>query len=301
MKARHLFLNSGFLILIALLVGIATGVSYKPRESTYLLLGTIMALSITRIDFHRMKSKGKKGIFLPILLVYGFSPLMTLLPAYLLIKNQDFINGFILMAVVPSAVSLVAFSRILDGDVELALSGTGSVYLASLILMPLMGWFMLGEGISVFSLVYSVTLLVLLPFIVSRILVFIKTDERLGEGKKYLTNILFFILVLNIVGAKRSAFFIGGEMILAISIACIVKTSVAGTIIYFTAKKLGMEEEDARSYALFGSFKNGGLAVALAVALFGAGAAIPAAISIVFDMGSMSYYGFLFKRYGKNF
>lgn len=300
MRLRSLLLNNGFLILVALAVGIITGFSYKPRESTYLLLGTIMTLSVTKVDFERMRAKGKKGLIIPVLLVYGFSPLMTLIPAYFLINNQDFLYGFTVMAIVPSAISLIAFTGILDGDVELALSGTGSVYTASLILMPLMGWLLLGEVIDVVSLFYSVFLLLVVPILLSRVLVVLRADERLGEGKKYLTNILFFLLVLNIVGARREAFFIEPSSILIIGLICLLRSSVAGTLVYFAAKRLGVDEGDSRTYVLFGAFKNGGLAVALSVTLFSPEAAIPAAISIVFDMGSIGYYDMLFRRFGKN-
>ncbi len=300
MRLRGLLLNNGFLIFLALTIGIATGISYKPKESTYLLLGTIMALSVTKIDFERMKAKGKNSLIVPVILVFGYSPLMTLIPAYLLIKNPDFLKGFILMAIVPSAISLIAFTKILEGDVELALSGTASVYFASIFLMPLMGKLLLGRSVSALSLLQSIVLLVIIPFLVSRAFVRMKIDERLGEGKKYLTNILFFILVLNIVGARRSAFFIGPYLIIAISTVCIVKTSVAGTIIYLISKRFGVSEEDSRAYVLFGAFKNGGLAVALSVALFNPAVAIPAAISVVFDMLSMSYYSLLFRAYSKN-
>ena len=296
MKLRSILLNNGFLIILALIIGILTGVSYKPRESTYLLLGTIMALSVTQIDFERMKSKGKQGLIWPVLLVYGVSPFMTLAPAYLLIRNPDFIKGFILMAIVPSAISLIAFTKVLDGDVELALSGTGSVYFASLLLMPLMGKLLLGAEVSALSLLNSILLLVVIPFLVSRAFVWIKLDERLGERKKPLISVLFFVLVLNIVGARRDAFFIDAYLIGLISLICIIKTSFIGTMVYFICRKMGIDERDSRTYVLFSGFKNGGLAVALSVALFNPVVAIPAAISIVFDMASISYYELLFRK-----
>lgn len=300
MKVRELLLDSSFIVLAALLTGIITGFSYRPRESSYFLLGTIMTLSVTQIDFERMREDGRAGVFPPIALVYVFSPAMTLIPACFLIKDAVFLQGFVVMALVPSAVSLIAFSRILGGNLELALSGTASVYLSSIILMPLAGEAVFGAEIDPLSMVYSLVILVIIPFAISRVLVLAKADERMGEGKKYLINALFFLLIVNIVGANRSAFLIDSYSIILISIICITRTMVAGTILYFFFRKRRMEEEDARTYVLFGTFKNGGLAVALAVSLFSPAAAIPATISIVFDMGSISYYGFLFKRYGKS-
>jgi predicted Na+-dependent transporter len=300
MKLRALLLNNGFLIILALAIGISTGFSYRTKESTYLLLGTIMALSVTQIDFERMKSKGKRGLILPIALVYVVSPIMTLVPGYILIRNSDFLRGFIIMAIVPSAISLIAFTKVLDGDVELALAGTGSVYLASLFLMPFLGKVLLGADVSALSLLNSILLLVVIPFLVSRIFVWIKLDEHLGERKKPIISVLFFILVVNIVGARRDAFFIDPYQIGIISLICVLKTSFIGTIVYLTFRKLGVDEWDARTYTLFSGFKNGGLAVALSVALFNPAVAVPAAISVIFDMGSISYYELLFKRMGKN-
>lgn len=301
MHLKSLIANNGFLIIIALSIGIATGASYRPKEITYILLGTIMALSVTGIDFHKIREKGKRGLAIPIVLVYGFSILMTVIPAYILIDNQDFLHGFIVMAIVPSAVSLIAFTRILDGDVELALAGTGSVYLSSLFIMPVLGGILLGRDVSALSLLNSILLLVLIPFAFSRVLVRLNMDERLGEKKKAITGILFFFLVLNIVGARRDAFFLEPSVIGLIGIICVLRSSVAGTIIYFVSRKLCVDEGEARTYVLFGAFKNGAFAVALSVTLFNPAAAVPAAVSIVFDMASISYYELLFSKFSKKF
>ncbi len=296
MRARDLLSNSSFIIIIALLIGILTGISYRAKESTYLILGTIMTLSVMQIDVERIKTKGKKGVFLPVLLVYTVSPLMTLIPAYMFIENPEFLKGFVIMSVVPSAIGLVAFSKVLDGDVELALSGTGAVYLSSIFLTPFMAKALLGAEISMISVLNSILLLIVVPFILSRFLVKLGLERRIAGRKKEIINLLFFFLILNIVGSNRNAFFIEADIILIISAICILRTVGVGTILYFLARKLDVEESDARTYTLFGTFKNGGLAVALAVALFSPDAAIPAAISIVFDVGSIGYYGIIFRK-----
>ena len=64
--------------------------------------------------------------------------------------------------------------------------------------------------------------------------------------------------------------------------------------------KLDHTYEESITYTLFGAFKNGGLAVALSMVLFGAAATVPAAISVVFDFGSLTYYQYYFRnRFGK--
>ncbi len=300
MSIKGLVSNSGFIIVAALVLGILTGFSFHPKEATYLTLGTIMALSLTRIDFEKLRHSGKKELGLPVLLVYGFAPMMLLVPAYFLIDNPDFMKGIVILALVPSAVGVVAFSGILEGDVELALAGTASVYIASLILTPLLTWAILGEGIDEMAIVRSLVILVIVPLVVSRVLARAKIDEKAGSVKGDAINILFFFLILNIVGSNRSAFFIEPGELFSLSFVCFMKTFVAGSIVFFTMMKLNHSYEESMTYTLFGAFKNGGLAVALSMVIFGPAATVPAAISVVFDFGSLTYYQYVFRnRYGR--
>ncbi|GEM_PF-1302186 len=299
-NARALIANSGFIIVLALILGLLTGFSFYPKEMTYVSLGTIMTLSLTKIDFEKLKKTGTKEIGLPVLLVYLYSPLFVLAPAHVLINNTDYLNGLVILALVPSAVGVVAFSGILKGDNELALAGTASVYLSSLVLTPLLSKAIIGEGVKVVSILGSLVILVVIPLVLSRILVMWKIDEKAGQAKADVINILFFILIFNIVGSNRSAFFIDSYNLFSISLICFLKTFVAGSIIFIFLTKMGHKYEDSMTYTLFGAFKNGGLAVALSMVLFSPAATVPAAISVVFDFGSLTYYQYVFRnKYGK--
>ena len=300
MNLRKILSNSGSVIVLALFFGIITGASFHPKESTYLLLGTIMTLSLTRIDPEKVKRTGKKEIAYPVILVYGFSPVMALIPAYFLVSDPQFLRGIVLLAVVPSAVGVVAFSGILKGNTELALAGTSSVYISSLFLTPFMAKSILGAQVDVLSILKSLVLLVVIPLIAARLLALADIDTKMGEWKGDTINLLFFFLIFNIVGANRSAFFIPAYSLFSISVVCFTKTFVAGSIVFFLFMRLGYSYEDSMTYTLFGAFKNGGLAVALSMVLFGPAATIPAAISVVFDFASLTYYQYAFRnRRGK--
>ncbi len=294
MNLRKILSNSGSVIILALFFGILTGVSFHPKESTYLLLGTIMTLSLTKIDPEKVKRTGKKEILLPVLLVYGFSPLMALIPAYLFVRDVQFLRGIVLLAVVPSAVGVVAFSGILKGNTELALAGTSSVYISSLFLTPFMAKAILGAQIDALAILKSLILLVVVPLIAARVLAAADIDTKMRGWKTDTINLLFFLLIFNIVGANRSAFFIPIYSLFSISIVCFTKTFIAGTAIFLLFMRLGYTYEDSMTYTLFGAFKNGGLAVALSMVLFGPAATIPAAISVVFDFSSLTYYQYAF-------
>ncbi len=299
MRLRGLVSNSGFIIVAALILGILSGFSFYPKEATYFILGSIMTLSLTKIDFEKIKMTGKKELGLPVLLVYVFSPLMALIPAYILVHNQDYLKGIVILALVPSAVGVVAFSGILEGDAEIALAGTASVYIASLALTPLLSKAFLGEGVSILSILQSLVILVLIPLIISQGLARLDIDRKMGHTKGEVINILFFFLILNIVGSNRSAFFLPAWSLFSISFVCFMKTFIAGSIVFFLMMRRHNYEE-SMTYTLFGAFKNGGLAVALSMVLFGPAATVPAAISVVFDFGSLTYYQYAFRnRYGR--
>jgi BASS family bile acid:Na+ symporter len=189
--------------------------------------------------------------------------------------------GFVAMAAVPPAVAVVPITRVVGGDVEFSLVSLSMLYLVSLALTPLIIFLFAGEAIDLWKVVRTVMLLIMLPLLLSR------GARRLPLTRRQttmLSNICFFVLMFGIVGARRSFLFHERTLMLAIAGAVALRTFGSGILVKTVGKRAGVPRETLLPLSLFGSFKNEGLAILIALPLFGETASIPLVVAILFEM-----------------
>ena len=126
----------------------------------------------------------------------------------LIIRDQFFWNGFILVAAVPPAVAVIPFALFLRGNMDLALLGTIGAYLGALIITPLIALVFLGTGfISPVKLFLILGELIVGPLIVSRILVRTGLSKKIDPYKGPITNWSFFLVIYIMTGLNRDIFY----------------------------------------------------------------------------------------------
>lgn len=188
-----------------------------PKYSIFLeqyliyLLIIMMTFSLQNTDLN-LKNINKKIIKKTInlsLINYILLPIIIVLSSLLIIKNQNYINGFILIASVPCAIVVIPFSKLLKGDVFLSAFGLFFNYLLSIILTPLIVWLFFKESINIQSLLRTIFLLVIIPLLFSRILK--KSDNLIFKNKlkkydKIIINLIFVITTYAFIGINLSEF-----------------------------------------------------------------------------------------------
>ena len=266
-----------FTIFIAILSGIATG--GFPRFGTEIATASLilaMIFSISNISFKVNFKEETKEILLSLMLNYGFLSSIIIAMGYIM---RDYFEGFIVMASAPPAVAIVPLTSILKGDKKHSLFSLIFLYLASIILMPLIIFIFLSEKVEFSILIKNVLMLILFPIIVSRIF-YRKINERYS---KIITNICFFLIVFSVIGKNRQFIFEDYFILIPLSALMFIRTFVTSTIIKkFSTKIFG--EERAVSHALFSSFKNEGLIMIIASSLFSYSTALPAIVALIFEM-----------------
>lgn len=281
MRAIGLLGNYGLVATVAFVLGLLTGgFSLLASEITILSLSVMMALSLSNIEINKGVLKGTAKPTLQVLLL-NYVMLTGLILLVSCFFEGEVGAGWVLMAAVPSAVAVVPFTYMLGGDTKLSLVGTTTIYLLSLAIAPLITLAFLGQDIDRLRLVSTIILMILIPIAVSQLRPLRKMPST---TKSPMINICFGVLVFAMTGANRLAFTEDPMMVFWVSVASFIRTFLIGMLVFMVVRALRQPMERGVVLALFSSYKNLGLTAAIAMALIGSDAAIPAIICIPFEI-----------------
>lgn len=293
--------NSNLVFLVAFLLGLFFGGYASHLKGTILpALVLIMSLSTTQItlsDLAHVKNYYRDILFV-FVINYIFLSGLILLANHLLVRDDDLYAGFVVMAAIPSAVAVLPFTYLLRGEMMVSLVGSASLYLLALGMAPLISFHLLDVArIDLLKLLSVLIQLILIPFFASRLLLKWKTFHRIKGESNIFVNLAFFLVIYVVIGMNRSTFLGHFDVLILVSIIAFLRTFVSGHLIDLSATFLGAGRERRMSYVLFGSFKNLGLAAAIAIVLFNERAAIPSAVTIPFELIFFVWFNYFQKRW----
>jgi BASS family bile acid:Na+ symporter len=293
--------NSNLFFLIAFILGLIFG-DYASSLKRYILpsLILIMSLSTTKITLSELIHVKKYigDIFLVFLINYLFLSGLILLANHLLVKDHDLYVGFVVMAAIPSAVAVLPFTYLLKGKMMVSLIGSASLYLLALVIAPLISFQLLDIGrIEPLKLISTLVQMILIPFLVSRLLLKWKAFHQVKENTNILVNLALALIIYVVIGINRSTFLGHFDVLILVSSIAFLRTFVSGHLIDLFSRLAGIDRERRMSYVLFGSFKNLGLAATITIVLFNERAAIPAAVTIPFEILFFIWFNYFQKRW----
>lgn len=279
----HLVNNRNFIFLLALVLGFLwdTGAQYMQR---FILPGLAVVMTISsmgiRLDTFRSPKSFLTSSTVAIFCNFILHGVVLIGLSALIIRNQFFWNGFILLAAVPPAVAVIPFTLFLKGNVELALLGTIGAYLGALVLTPMIALVFLGTGfISPAKLLLILGELIIGPLIISRILIITGLSKRIEPHKGPITNWSFFLVIYIITGLNRDIFLLQTLSIVPVVIIAVLTTFLLGWSIEKIGSYFGLEKAHLTSVILLSTFKNYGLSGALALVFFNPQTAVPSTVT----------------------
>jgi len=278
--------NRNFIFLLAITFGLAlpqaaqwTKIVMMPALALVMMLATINVPNDYFLNFRAILKPSLAGILMTYVILNG----AILLLSALLIGDHNLWIGFVLIAAVPPAVAVIPFTAILEGNVSNTLSGTVASYLAALLVMPLMFWIFIGAGFDdPYKLVRIMLLLIVLPLVLSRMILYFNWRDRMVPIRSSLTNWGFFIVLYSIIGVNRDLIFSQPLTIIPVAGIAFATTFVLGWIIQKIGVLLNVDKENIVSLVLQGTLKNQGISGGLAIALFAKEAAVPSAVYSIF-------------------
>jgi BASS family bile acid:Na+ symporter len=274
--------NRNFIFLLAIIFGLAlpqaaqwTKILMMPALALVMMLATINVPNDYFLNFRAILKPSLAGILMTYVILNG----AILLLSVLLIGDHNLWIGFVLIAAVPPAVAVIPFTAILEGNVSNTLSGTVASYLAALLIMPLMFWIFIGTGFDdPYKLIRIMLLLIVLPLVLSRMILYFNWQDRLAPVRGLLTNWGFFIVLYSIIGVNRDLIFSRPLTVIPVAGIAFATTFVLGWIIQKIGVLLNVDKENIVSLVLQGTLKNQGISGGLAIALFAKEAAVPSAV-----------------------
>jgi len=273
---RDIILNNPLMMSIGFVLGLVLGgFPAFNSEMITLSLVVLMSLSLCGMSFKGLQVKQHLSTTLiALLLTFGLGTGFTVLVAFLF--EDPIRSGWIFEAVVPSAVCVIPFTFILKGNVENSLVSSAVIYIVSIGITPLLLVALLGMEVNPISLVTSVLIMIFLPMIISRGM---KRVEISGDTRGAIINISLMLVAFAVVGANRDFFFHDPALVGLLLLVSAARIFIPGTLVYLFAKNSRFGREQGVNMVLFTTYKNTGMAAAMAAALIGTEAALPAAIS----------------------
>ena len=281
MRISAVIESSSMTMIISLALGLAVGgFPAYTKEISMAALAILMMLSLSTVSLVGVRGRDQ-AIHAAKALILNYVILTALILLLGVFFSDELWPGWVLMAAAPSAVSVVPFTTMLGGRTANALYSTAVIFIAALVIMPLMSVALIGSAVSVWGLVSSLLLLIALPMLLSRPIAKLEMNKRVNS---ILMNISFAVVIFAVTGANRDAFFGQPGLVFAISLACFARTFGIGIATEYTLRFAGLQKADRVSYVLFSSYKNLALTATLAIALFEPVAAVPATICILFEI-----------------
>lgn len=285
MRVRDFLGNNALMMIVALAIALLFGgfpEAYPKmnKDVAMLSLMVMMSFSLCSMQLRGLKLASHRApVGKAFALSFVLSTGVTIALAYLF--TGDLRNGWILAAAVPSAVSVIPFTLILGGDMESTLVSSAALYIIALVLTPLLTLLFIGQAVSVETLLWYTLMLIAVPVAVSRGLRRVRIDPY---GRSIAINISFAVLVIAVAGANRSVFFGEPGLLLALIAVAVIKTFGIGAVVNWWDRRKGVAWDQRVPQVLFATHKNTGMAAALAIALLGPTAAMPATVCMTVDI-----------------
>lgn len=221
--------------------------------------------------------------FVSLICCFGISTL-TALALGLLFKGAypGMWYGWVMLAAVPSGVSVVTLALMMKGNMAMALISMVVIYGLALFITPAMTIVLIGDAVSPLEILKYVILFIAIPvganFILSRF-----TVQR--KYKITFINVMMFLLLVFALGRNRDFIIQDGMVVVYIALACVLRTFLVGAVILRYGRKNGHDRSNIVVYTGYAVWKNSGLATSMCMLLLPGfpEAALPCAISLVIE------------------
>ncbi|HVG36459.1 MAG TPA: hypothetical protein VNA10_01870, partial [Thermoplasmata archaeon] len=244
-----------------------------------LVLG--MTFSLTEVSIAGISPRTELRRFL-IAFAMSYVVLSGLILTFAILSPDPQIrNGWVLMAAVPPAIAVVPITSILKGDTRRSVISLAVLYLLGLGLVPAITLIFTSEAAPFGELVVQTVLLIGVPLVASRLL---RRWPRVAEFRGSAVSVSFFFLVVAIAGSTRAPLLAHPEFIESLALLSFVRTFLLGGVVFVLTRALHVPWAERVAVTAFSSFKNLGLTVVLAFAVFGSVATLPSIVSLIFEI-----------------
>ncbi len=294
MNAMPILLNVRYWILAALVIGFIAGDIGGEYDAILIIvfLMIMMCFSLTKLKFVKEDlAHYRNYVILSVFLCSFVATLITL--GVGLLYPRDMWEGWVILACVPCAISVVSGTMFMKGDGKLIMISLSVIYILAILLTPLFSYVLIGNAINPMEIVKYVLLFVLIPIIVS---IPLRKANIPNNANTIIINFTFSMFALIAIGKSRDFFFNDIELAMAVIGGTVIRIAVVQILFEYAMRYAGMSRGSRIAYSLLLIWRNSGLALAMVLLLFPDNemALAPASISMIFEqfyfMFMMWYY-----------
>jgi bile acid:Na+ symporter, BASS family len=272
-------------VIAAVLVAFAVG-SIGPVTSTLVIVVLMLQMTAAMDGLAFNKSeivKDKKAILLSVVSCFGISTGVTLAVGFLFISSYpDVWMGWVMLAAVPSAVSVITVALFMRGDMVMSVLSTVIIYLCALVLTPLITMVFVGDAVDPLEIFKYILLFVAVPLVVT---VPLRRLHLKRAPKVIFINMMMFSLVALSVGYNRGVILGDPVLVTYVILACFIRLFLVSFIVIYAMKKSGVDRDDGVIYMAFSVWKNSGLATTMCLVLLtdASEAVVPCVVSVLVE------------------
>ncbi len=259
------------LVLAVVLAFIFPGFSGVVSDYLIVVIILMMVFSMKEVGTEGI-GKAKKREVLSLLLINSVFLSIGYILAAKMFVLESYRDAIIVFGLMPPAAGIVSVGYILGWDTTTGVAAEFISYIAGIALIPIAAYMLFEKTISPLRILNVLIVVLVLPFLVSRAVYYAekkrKKDILSKKTTKNIVNALYAVLFYIIIGMNKDAFLSEFNDLASVFAVFFGMTFVLGTIVLVCIKKNAVKSK-AVNFVLFGTMKNGSIAIAVTLLLFG--------------------------------
>ncbi len=272
-------------IIMGIILGLVLGFDH-PDAPTMLIITLMIQMTLAlqglKFDFSDM-SENRKGVLLCLILCFVLNTGITLGAGLFFIEDDALWYGWVMLASVPCAISVMTTAFYLKGDMKLSILSFAMIYLVAIVFTPVMTHVLMGEAADWTKILEYVLLFVVVPLLADIPLNRITIPPMI---KIIAMNVVLLCMVFISVGFRRDYILDNPDVALWLMLANVVRIFVPCYILLFLLKKIGCRKDRGVVYCAMATWRNSGLAATLCIIMFSStypNALLPAVMSLMVE------------------
>ncbi|WP_240375939.1 bile acid:sodium symporter family protein [Bacillus piscicola] len=267
------------------------------------LLGMVIFFAGLSINLDSIKGIGrkKKAIGVAVILKWTLTVTISLVLAYLFFSEEpEILAGIILSGTVPNATAATLYTFLAGGNTALVIVGSfldtalsPVVTLLAMVNIP-------GKEVSItfLDLLQSFLFIVILPLAAGIFMqrMFPQSVQHSQTLTKLGSSLSLLIIVHIIVGEGKEAVAAHLNLLPLLIVVILIQVLLPMGVGYLTAKKIGVEEPEARAILFYVGLCNTALAAILAFQFIGELGAVPPIINTIINLSFGSFISNFLKK-----
>ena len=225
-----------------------------------------MTLSMDGLRFSKDDiSEQRNGMLFSMLLCYGVNTLITLAIGAMFIPfYAPMWYGWVLLASMPCAISVVTAAVLMRGDLNVAVVAVASTYVAGILVAPLVSFTLIGDAVNPLEILKYIVLFIVVPAIITIPLRRLRLSSRM---KVPVIDLMMAIMLFLSVNANRGYLVSYPDVFLVVIAAVILRLVALIAVSRIIMRRLRVRRGSVPVYHVLCVWKNTGLSVSMCMIL----------------------------------